>query len=138
MRYGFVYKITLTDRANPPGRADEIREAVREWFRANGIDYGMGSLGGMKNVYGDVAATSREEIERVRERFTVFCSTIRVCALVRLGLTRSGEWSIMEEGWEREFEVDNLTDQDRDAAREWHAVGLSRLAQQVQKPANGN
>ena len=131
MRFGFVYKITLHDRANPPHRADGVSELLRQWFSANGVKYGLGSLGGGKNVYGDVATAALQETEQVRGQLAVFCAALPVSATVRFGITRSDEWSIMETEWERAFEVNNLTELDRNAAHAYYA----ELAQWAQKHA---
>jgi hypothetical protein len=121
VEFGFVYRLTLRERANPPGRHRDLSDTIRNWFKSNGVRYGMGSLGGSRVIYGTVDGCSEQELHQHRVGFIARLSRLPVCADVNLGRTKpAGSVNLMESDWERTFEIDNLTEADRAAALTYH------------------
>jgi hypothetical protein len=136
MEFGFVYRVTLRDRTNPPNRHQECSDLIRHWFKSNGIHYGMGALGGMRVIYGTIDGRSQQELAQLRAQFAEWLARLQVCATVCLGRTKSTESvNLMEDDWELTFDVDNLTEQDRYAAHAYYAELAQWAEKHAKKPA---
>jgi hypothetical protein len=139
LEFAFLYRLTFVDRKNPPKRYQEISDSVREWFKSHGVRYGMGSLGGSRNIYGTVDGSSEQELAQIREQFAEWLSQLPVCASMRLGPTKRIEIvNLMDDDWERTFDINNLTEQDRREAHTYYTE-LSQWAEKhAKKPTEEN
>jgi hypothetical protein len=136
MEFCFLYRLTLTDRVNPPQRHQELSDAIREWFKCNGVRYGMGALGGSRTIYGTVGGDSEAQLSQIREQFAAWLSQRPVCASIGLGPTKRSEaMNLMDDDWDRLFNVDNLTEQDRNDALAYHTELLPWAERTAKKPA---
>ncbi len=129
----FRYWITFVDRANPPGTCDRIREELRTWITDRGLGYGMGALGGDRNIYGDIGFAP-PATEADRQALTAWLRTRRMCADVQLGQVFDGDYSLMDPIIGLAFAVDGLTGEDRCEAAAYYE-DLRRWSEEQRKPA---
>jgi hypothetical protein len=137
VQYGFNYRLTFQGYKNPPSRYREIGDRLKDWFKSNAINWGMGSLGGSRVVYGDIQGPSESYLTSVREELTKWLSTLPMCCSVELGVTKSLDaLDLLNKDCECHFEVDNLTEGDRREAQEYE-TGLARWANTLERRAGG-
>lgn len=137
MRFRFNYRIGLHDRANPPGRHEAVSEIVREWFKRIGVEYGIGALGGMRNIYGDATGPTEVNLRTVREQFASWLLNVPLNASVKLGRLKPVEVArLMDNDWELEFELNNLTEADRAAAAAYYLSLSERITVPAARPAD--
>ena len=127
----FRYDIELTPGQNPPGTMDWLREALRAWFVAGGLNYGMGAMGGDRHLYGDVGRLP-PVTEEHRQAMAAWVRSQPIHATVRLDavaspyprvhmLTPSTDWV---------FAVVNLSDAQRAEAVAYHSEMRRRAESQ--------
>ncbi|MFO0821870.1 MAG: hypothetical protein U0792_01930 [Gemmataceae bacterium] len=128
MELCFIYRVRLEERVHPLGRYDALSDLFREWFKSNGLRYGLGALGGSRTIYGTVDGASEAILGTIRERFREWLSQLPMSALVQLGrLTRIEVANLMADDWEVSFDVDNLTEADRASASTYHTERLRQV-----------
>jgi hypothetical protein len=111
----FLYDVEFVAYTNPPYRKDQFSEALKEFFRANGLDFLMSALGGMIHTTGIVFRKDGEISQQDRERLAQFISQQPILATVHIGeleqQTESTDYFRPITEWV--FSVDNLTQADR-------------------------
>jgi hypothetical protein len=130
----FLYDVEFVAYANPPRRADQFAEALREFFQASGLDYLMSALGGTARTRGIVFRKAADTTRQDREAVAAFVRQQPIAATARIGeLERETEATdYFRPVTEWVFAVDNLTDADRAEAAAYHQE-MRRRVQAVKK-----
>lgn len=119
------YRFEFANGENPRGRKDEFEEALKQYFEAQALEYGMSALGGAKVTRGYVEDTTGALNEEARNRFINWVSVQPVKCRARIGQIEIDlkELDIMAQVEGDVFEVNNLADSDvKQAARELHEL----------------
>jgi hypothetical protein len=118
----FLYDVEFIPFTNPPYRKDQFSEALKEFFRAGGLDFLMSALGGMVHTCGIVFRKEGEVSQHDRERVAEFIRQQPILATARIGEleqeTESTDYFRPITEWV--FAVDNLSDADRVQAAAYH------------------
>lgn len=117
----FLYHFELDPRRNPPHTIERFSEALRAYFEARGLEYGMSGLGGAVHCRGCVFGTGRELTEDDRRALGDWARGQRVRCTARLGALEEDhdDLPLFREVTEWVFEIDNLLDEDRAEAEAW-------------------
>jgi hypothetical protein len=111
----FLYDVEFIPYTNPPHRKDQFSESLKEFFRANHLDFLMSALGGMARTRGIVYRKEGEVSQQDRERVAGFIGQQPIFATARIGEleVETEATDYFREVTEWVFAVDNLTDADR-------------------------
>jgi hypothetical protein len=123
----FVYNIELSSEQNPPGTMDRLREELRKYFVEQGIEYGMGALGGSRHCYGTVHAADRPTAEKVRQDLSEWVKTQPFSGIARFDAANETEAALLEPITDLVCGVDNLTEDDRAEAARYYRELRKRI-----------
>jgi hypothetical protein len=124
----FRLDIQLTPEQNPHGTSDRLREELRSWIVAHGLGYLLGALGGGAHIYGQIGPNPNAT-QADRDSLAEWLRHQRMSATVRLSsvATFSAESDLLAPITDLVFSVDNLSEEERTRAREFHTVLRKRV-----------
>jgi hypothetical protein len=124
----FRFDIELTPERNPPGLCDRLREDLRAWIVGRGLGYGMGALGGSRDLYGQIGPNP-PATEGDRAAMAEWLRGQRMHATVRLEavvpFSEAADMLAPITDWV--FAVDTLTEAERADAAAYHAEMRRRV-----------
>jgi hypothetical protein len=122
----FLYDVEfVVPGDNPPDGKERFAEALRSYFETHDLEYGMSALGGMTRCRGDVRRKVGLVTDDDRRSLANWIKAQHVRCIARLGALEeeNNDTQYFRPITEWVFEVDNLTDADRQrAATAWRKL----------------
>ena len=130
-KLAFRFRIRFPPGANPRGYKDQFERSLQEQvIQEIGLECYFGGLGGGACSYGVVWREDGPLTLADRERIESWIRSQRIACCVELGELEPLEFTdLLREVADRVFDVNNLTDEDRQLAAAAEQEMLARIAQ---------